>query len=100
MEHKIVFDSRCGHIYIKHCHSEGEAKTDLVTVMAGCEYDITEQFDKMAAYRETWKKNHDIKHSPEYVSEFKWLCSVCGLVDVNRCPKCGLNENELLEEGA
>jgi hypothetical protein len=89
MVHKIVFDSISGHIYIKHCHSDGEAKTDLVTVLANCEYDITEQVDKMSEYRAAWKKDHNIKHSVECASEFKWLCTVCGLVDVDRCPNCG-----------
>lgn len=25
----------------------------------------------------------------------QWLCSVCGLVPVNKCPQCGLNEDLL-----
>ena len=26
----------------------------------------------------------------------KWLCSVCGMIPVDRCPKCGLNEDKVL----
>jgi len=100
MEHKIIFDSIDGHIYIKHCNSEGEAKTDLVTVMAGCQYDITEQFDKMAAYRETWKKNHNIKHSPDNNARDKIFrpcgCIVCGHNAIHECqlPVCEFVERK------
>jgi len=36
------------------------------------------------------------KQSAKITTDLKWLCSVCGMVDIKRCPKCGLNEDGLL----
>ena len=31
------------------------------------------------------------KENNKISANVKWLCSVCGVVDVNKCPKCGLS---------
>jgi hypothetical protein len=43
------------------------------------------------------EESGDSIEKAKITSDLKWLCSVCGLVPVNKCPQCGLNEDDLLE---
>ena len=47
---------------------------------------------------EAARRINELIDRPKVTTNMKWLCSVCGLVPVDRCPKCGLNEDELLSK--
>lgn len=37
----------------------------------------------------------ELDRIPKHATHF--LCTVCGLVELKKCPQCGLDENELLK---